>query len=586
MRSWVRAVILGAGVMPIGAGAGPDLAIDDPILLQALERRGFALAPLAFDSAAPDNGALATVPRYRTIVDTLTADLQAARRRDPSLGTTMRASHRLFDARWLASPRAHFELVGVVNRLDRAAFAPGTCGELRFIYRLAYRQGEVYSRLPMTVNLVFFQKPAPDCRAVARRWQELGTALERAGAEAFDPGKAELKSIEVNLQSVRWPSTVRPDMAGYAEYVLRVFRPLNGQIVVAALENTPDVARLLASPAQKGKLLAWLRDPANFRAIDEGHARVPDEFLATQVTSVALHGVHRLANMPFSALFREQDFADLPFATGRHVRSPHGMLRRLNDLSCSGCHQGRTVAGFHFVGVDREGTAAVNAIAVGASPHFLLDQPRRAAHLAAVASGGAGDAARPLSVRAIEEDGALGAHCGLGDPSFSAWGCAPGLRCEAVVRDTRVSATGVCLPATPAPGSACMAATAMHNLDPHRDRLRAAPATSCGIDAICEESSVGFPGGMCARPGCENLRAGETCGSIAILQGFNNCLAGNRPFAQCLSDNVRPATLQACDAATPCRDDYICSRTASGTGACIPPYFLFQLRLDGHPAPS
>lgn len=30
------------------------------------------------------------------------------------------------------------------------------------------------------------------------------------------------------------------------------------------------------------------------------------------------------------------------------------------------------------------------------------------------------------------------------------------------------------------------------------------------------------------------------------------------------------------------RDDYICARTPDGNGACIPPYFLFQLRVDGH----
>jgi hypothetical protein len=579
MRRWVRVVALGAALTAAtGARADASLAIDDPAQLQALEQRGLGFATLAFRSTAASNEALAAATPYRTIVATLSADLHAAQGRDPTLGRTMRASHRLFDARWLTSPRAHFELVGVVNRLDRAPFTPGFCGETRFVYRLAYRQGEVYSRLPMTVNLVFFQEPQPDCRAVAQRWQ-------RAGAN-FELGAAELKSIEVNLQSVRWPSTVRPDMAGYAEYVLRVFRPQGDALVAAALENTPDVPRLLAEPAHRRKLLAWLRDPANFEAIDQGHARIPDEFLATQATSVALHGVHRLANMPFSQLYDERDLAGLPFDKGRHVRSPHGLLRRLNDLSCTGCHQGRTVAGFHFVGADRADTDAVNAIAVGASPHFLLDQPRRAAHLAAVAAGRNADPARPLSVRADEESGALGAHCGLGDPSFAAWGCAAGLRCERVVGDTRVSATGVCLPETPVPGSACLTATAVHDRNPHRDRLRATQAKACGAGAVCEQSSVGFPGGMCARPGCEGLGTGEACGSIAILQGFNECLASRRPFAKCLSDNVRPATLQSCDAQTACRDDYICSRTASGAGACIPPYFLFQLRLDGHPSPS
>ena len=116
-------------------------------------------------------------------------------------------------------------------------------------------------------------------------------------------------------------------------------------------------------------------------------SRLPDEFLARKSTSVALHGTHRLANMPFTQIFSEAELADLPYARRARCRSPHGLLRRLNDLSCTGCHQGRTVAGFHFLGVDRAETDAVNAIAVGASPHFLLDQPRRLAYVAALATG-------------------------------------------------------------------------------------------------------------------------------------------------------------------------------------------------------
>jgi hypothetical protein len=81
------------------------------------------------------------------------------------------------------------------------------------------------------------------------------------------------------------------------------------------------------------------------------------------------------------------------------------------------------------------------------------------------------------------------------------------------------------------------------------------------------------------------MQPGETCGSIAILQTFNGCLAARRPFAQCLRDNVRPARLKACGPDGPCRDDFICARTLTGQGACIPPYFLFQLRVDGHPSP-
>jgi hypothetical protein len=89
---------------------------------------------------------------------------------------------------------------------------------------------------------------------------------------------------------------------------------------------------------------------------------------------------------------------------------------------------------------------------------------------------------------------------------------------------------------------------------------------------------------MCAK-GCTALQPGERCGSIAVLDGFNTCLARQEPFEQCIEGHARPAALKACSSSEPCRDDYVCARTASGEGACIPPYFLFQLRVDGHVIP-
>jgi hypothetical protein len=204
--------------------------------------------------------------------------------------------------------------------------------------------------------------------------------------------------------------------------------------------------------------------------------------------------------------------------------------------------------------------------------------------VAAVAAGAPADAARPLSVRAAGDEGGFGSHCGLGDPSFAAWTCGRGLRCHAITVDDKVSRTGVCLPEMPIAGSACQPGRMVHDRDPHRDRVVGQGETGCGPSAICESAGVGFPGGMCSR-GCSDLRPGEACGTIAILQGFNGCLAARKPFAACLRDNVRPAALKACSEGEPCRDDFICARTAEGQGACIPPYFLFQLRVDGHPLP-
>jgi len=36
----------------------------------------------------------------------------------------------------------------------------------------------------------------------------------------------------------------------------------------------------------------------------------------------------------------------------RNIRSVAGFERRLNDITCAGCHQTRGIGGFHFPGVD------------------------------------------------------------------------------------------------------------------------------------------------------------------------------------------------------------------------------------------
>jgi hypothetical protein len=99
-------------------------------------------------------------------------------------------------------------------------------------------------------------------------------------------------------------------------------------------------------------------------------------------------------------------------------------------------------------------------------------------------------------------------------------------------------------------------------------------------DMVCNRSAVGFPGGMCTAS-CG--APGSTCGAIAILDSFNACLARGASFSSCIRGNVSPAGLRACDEDNRCRDDYVCARGASERGGvCLPPYFVFQLRVDGH----
>lgn len=102
---------------------------------------------------------------------------------------------------------------------------------------------------------------------------------------------------------------------------------------------------------------------------------------------------------------------------------------------------------------------------------------------------------------------------------------------------------------------------------------------------MCEATSVGFPGGMCSGP-CDPKDSNGTCGRIAILSDFNSCLAAKQPSGECLRQHTRQGKLRRCSATQACRDDYICAQAGENQperhGACISPYFLFQMRVDEH----
>ncbi len=571
------------------------LFIDNPQTLIQLESQGFDIARLVFNEPIPraNNELLLKNPSYAFIAKSLGTEIEDLKKEDPKLFISMKGSHRLFDSQWLISNYASYELVGIVNRMDRLSFHPESCGEIRFIYRLSYKtlaQPSTYSRLPMTINSVFWIPNGSDgCLTPLQKWTEFVALTEKGNISSLSKNSltlGELKSIEVNMQSVRWPSTIRPDMAGYAEYMLRVFTPKNGKTTLGTLENTPDVKKLLADKKLRQELLTWLTEKKNLKNIDDGIVVIPEKFLATKATSVALHGTHRTHNANFSQLFKAQDFSETELKDYSSFKTSMGLLRRLNDMSCIGCHQGRTVAGFHFLGKDKAATDAVNSIFTSSSPHFLLDQKRRSLFIEAIQKKENLPHSRPLSVRAVSGEGKMGSHCGLGDPSFAAWTCSEGYECQSLTADKVISPTGICVPTSKISGSPCTAARMVHNTNPKKDSLKLSTDSFCGSNSVCEDTSVGFPNGMCAGS-CANLKAGETCGSIAILHEFNSCLAtGKIPFAKCLSENVRPASMQECDSDKFCRDDYICARTSSGKGSCIPPYFLFQLRVDGHPSPG
>ncbi len=586
----------------------PLLFIDQPQFLMELEKRGLSFSKIVTgtNQQASSNKTLYLNSFYKSIADSISTDLDDLKSKDRLLSVTMARSHRLFNKKWLTSKAARFELVGIVNRVDRMPFAKGTCGEVRLIYRLSYRiktkQGWVHSRLPFTTNAVYWlKKQSTSCSEIAKKWNNI-KAKNRTQllAELFasdgilSPSVINVKnqkSIEVNMQSVRWPSTIRPDMGGYAEYLQRVFKRNTSRKIyqLSPLENTPDVEKLASSAALKSELKRWLKDPTNLKKIDAGTVVIPERFLSRKVTSFALHGMARLANRPFDQLFKENDFKEINYSDLQHVKSPKSLLRRLNDMSCVGCHQGRTIAGFHFLGKDRKETHSVNAIFTAGSPHFVKDMPRRKQFLASLAKGQYPSLPRPFSERADSGEGGYGSHCGLSGKAgedYRSWTCQAGYSCMSFDNNP-ASGIGRCIPTKRGrAGDPCQVGSMQQISNPHRDKIVAAKDIGCAEGYHCEVTQVGFPSGMCSN-GCRGLRTGEACGSIAILYGFNQCLVkGRKPFFQCLADNVRPGSLRACDDKNPCRDDYICARIEEQKGACIPPYFLFQLRVDGHPRPT
>jgi hypothetical protein len=161
------------------------------------------------------------------------------------------------------------------------------------------------------------------------------------------------------------------------------------------------------------------------------------------------------------------------------------------------------------------------------------------------------------------------------------WTCDPGYRCDPFDAPDGDATVGICLPENGGGvGDPCEVGPMAQNADPLRDRVIRAHVAACSDGAACNTNAVGFPGGMCT-PSCGALSSQGACGRFAILDAFNACLAERQSFETCIAEHSSPAGLRRCSPDEPCRDDYICA----GSGICIPPYFVFQMRVDGHPAP-
>src|ERR1700688_1087984 len=415
-----------------------------------------------------------------------------------TIGVGASFDFQLFDRALLDSPDARFVLAGIVNRMDRTFVLPDSCGEIRLIYRLtqtrapAVGENAVSPRLPMTLNVVLKAKGATagsvkaiTCAEIARRWLAAGeSGLNGAAlAEKFLSGDGpsdlvetdDIDRIETTLQIAHAPKSAVRDFR--TDYLLKVFHyDAQAQLFEEApLENQIDRERILADAKLKREFKAWLLDPKHFRELDRGTVLIPPEFLATGAVAATPVGFAASNLQPAFGLvqgdgagadpvFKESDVvAALKKATEggtalQNIRSLAGFERRLNDMTCSGCHQTRGIGGFHFPGVDWMAAKPSNSTVVPASPPFFCDQIRRRDILTAMRDGRRPDYSRGFSSRpqlrgstelaGTEYQDGWGAHCyqqkpdaADNDRSFRSWSCAEGLACQVVANASRM---GMC----------------------------------------------------------------------------------------------------------------------------------------------
>src|SRR5690606_6557531 len=110
-----------------GGSLEPVVVVSAPATLRALEERGFDLGSQLVGTAARSAQALAERAAYRVLAAAVAEDVAADRRRDAAAGIGMRYAHRQFNPAWLRSEKVRWELIAVVNRLDRRPFAPEHC---------------------------------------------------------------------------------------------------------------------------------------------------------------------------------------------------------------------------------------------------------------------------------------------------------------------------------------------------------------------------------------------------------------------------------------------------------------------------
>jgi hypothetical protein len=295
-------------------------------------------------------------------------------------------------------------------------------------------------------------------------------------------------------------------------------------------------------------------------------------------------------------------------------------------------------------GADRVGVVAAtdgNRLQLPFSPHYAGDRARRLAVLERLAAAQPATLVRPHpSAPSAVWTGDTARHvaagtnmpCVMGEDlaEASRWSCAEGLECRIVARERAVPfGLGQCVPPESGveAGISCRAALVVGappsndllawNVRAFSDRVEHEASlyaiSERGLTTTrynCRPSRIGVPLGRVTRNCRPDERTlapfadGEPAEVCAIVggKGFEEMAKGyfdSRAFAV----GVGRGLLDACSPTRFCREDYICQQLPdflvgkgvaretlarlhdAQVGFCTPTYFVYQLRLDGHPNP-
>lgn len=679
-------IILSA-LLTLPASADTVVDVVDPAILQKLDQPGVyslstvlggAADEMQFLEATKNDTAMTRLrimrlsglteaknSRYLSLVNQITRDVEEIK---AASGEKMAYSSeqaeklapagnvaRHFDPYWLSSSRAAFPLIAVVNRVDRKDFA-GECGELRFIYRLAYYKAEKKgdtllesrSTLPLFLNVVYTygKDENGSCQGVAKRWQspkKFGTKEEEAAwllAGPLAKSAAKLHQIELNMQIVRFPSGQKVDFGGQAIYLFRIFRESGDALVSVPLENTPDVAAIAESKSLRDSLLRQIA--GNLDKIDNGTFVLDNtdgQLLATRALSFSTSGRARLGNKPFTALFGPdaKELSSLSLANLKYVKSARGLVERLNNQTCIGCHQSSGTAGFHFLGLTGSLNSAFNQVVLPFSPHYYAERVRREAYVGKLAEGGAPDTFRPHSISPAFGVAGVRDLCLPNGNDLAAIACEAGSVCKLNVSNKMAGvAIGECV-ATPnvTSGHVCRSGVistaafkkehgSLYNLNSFRDAIDISRVITDGGIA-CGNPSGGVPLGRISRACDSNTKEGRLEFVDGLAEGkappkemcamrggpqFDECAKSANP-PDCLAKaKIARGLLDTCYVGKFCREDYICQQLPTdvsrlyagsekklvegrirklgelGIGFCVPNYFVFNMRTDGHIIPE